>query len=164
MAERLERKRAGTADLNAPSAAGISHGFRSLEPGQLLHSIGTSRTRNDGLVDIITKPAIRAFLSQLVTNVLKGLFPQLILAKVLWLIVRFHNIVNCFISKKFQDIVNCLSVSDCKRKLIHTVSQQERAIWTINRNFNDGDGQYACVYRAFHTRSFSKRFSGAELG
>jgi hypothetical protein len=32
------------------------------------------------------------------------------------------------------------------------------------KNFDDGDEQFAWVCRAFHTRSSSKRFSGAEVG
>jgi uncharacterized protein len=79
------------------------------------------------------------------------------------LVVRYQDIVNCFLSKKYQDIVNCFQALAGKSKLIQAFSQQEEA-WTTNRNFDGVGRRYAGNCKVFHTSSFFNWFNGVELG
>ena len=77
--------------------------------------------------------------------------------------VRVHNIVNGFISKKVQDIVNCYSLLTYCSDLHHAFSESERA-WTRNKSFDYAERRSECMCKAKHNKRFWQEFNAVAPG
>src|SRR5574341_2633133 len=75
-----------------------------------------------------------------------------------FVIVRVHDIVNGFISKKAQDIVNGCSLLTYLAGLPHAFTESERA-WMRNKSIDCAEKRSECICRARHNKRFWQEFS-----
>ena len=77
--------------------------------------------------------------------------------------VRVHNIVNSFISKKAQDIVNGIGLLTDLTCRHHAFCESERA-WMRNKNFDCAGRRSECTCRVSHNKRFWQEFSAVVSG